>query len=315
MNHQAVEITAPDIEPYRLGNTGIAYATTFYSGAPGPRVLITALMHGNELSGAHVLAAMFERGIRPARGWLTLAYLNVDAYHRFDPQNPRASRYVDEDLNRVWQHSRLDGTERSCELDRAREIRPLVDEADFLLDLHSMQLPSEPLLLVGLPYKGRALARAMGYPACVVADCGHRNGTRMRDYGRFSDPHAAAAAILVECGHHWARTSVDVALVSCRQFLAVLGVVAPDDLDRLAPPAPVTTQRVVEVTEVVTVEEGPFTFVQDFKGLDRVAVAGTVIGHDGKRPVTTPYDDCVLVMPSHRLAPGLTAVRLGRFVP
>ena len=27
-----------------------------------------------------------------------------------------------------------------------------------------------------------------------------------------------------------------------------------------------------------------------------------------------PYDDCVLVMPSRRLGPGLTAVRLGRFV-
>ncbi len=31
------------------------------------------------------------------------------------------------------------------------------------------------------------------------------------------------------------------------------------------------------------------------------------------RPVLTPYDDCVLVMPSQRLERGQTAVRFGRW--
>jgi len=30
--------------------------------------------------------------------------------------------------------------------------------------------------------------------------------------------------------------------------------------------------------------------------------------------VRTPYDDCVLIMPSRRLVKGQTAVRLGRYV-
>ena len=29
-----------------------------------------------------------------------------------------------------------------------------------------------------------------------------------------------------------------------------------------------------------------------------IAKAGTVLGHDDGEPVTTPYDDCVLVMPA-----------------
>jgi hypothetical protein len=41
---------------------------------------------------------------------------------------------------------------------------------------------------------------------------------------------------------------------------------------------------------------------------------GTLIGHDDEREVRTPYDDCVLIMPSRRLAKGQTAVRLGRYV-
>jgi hypothetical protein len=30
--------------------------------------------------------------------------------------------------------------------------------------------------------------------------------------------------------------------------------------------------------------------------------------------VRTPYDECVLIMPSRRLLPGQTAVRLGRYL-
>ena len=50
------------------------------------------------------------------------------------------------------------------------------------------------------------------------------------------------------------------------------------------------------------------------RGLDVIAKEGTVIAYDGERPVTTPYDNCVLIMPSKRLTRGLTAVRLGRFI-
>jgi hypothetical protein len=38
-----------------------------------------------------------------------------------------------------------------------------------------------------------------------------------------------------------------------------------------------------------------------------------VIATDAGREIATPYDDCVLVMPSLRqLRPGVTTVRLGR---
>ena len=64
----------------------------------------------------------------------------------------------------------------------------------------------------------------------------------------------------------------------------------------------------------MTVGDGRFRFADEFHGLEVIPQAGTVIAYDGARPIRTPYDDCVLIMPSRRLAPGLTAVRLGRFV-
>ncbi len=314
MTEPPVEIAAPDISAYRQGNTDIPYVTTFESGRAGPHAVITALVHGNELCGAWALVKLFERGVRPRRGRLSLAFVNTAAYERFDPAQPKASRYVDEDFNRVWDPATLDGPRRSVELDRARVIRPLIESADALLDLHSMQLPTPPLLLCGLPAKGRRLARAIGYPGLVVADAGHRGGARMRDFGAFADPASPRVAMLVECGQHWAAPSVEVAIATCGRFLAAQGLIAPAALAGLGAAAEPGPQRLIEVTHAITVNGGPFHFTEDFQGLEVVPKRGTVIGHDGAQPVRTPYDDCVLIMPSRRLGPGLTAVRLGRFV-
>ncbi|MGH6921052.1 MAG: succinylglutamate desuccinylase, partial [Geminicoccaceae bacterium] len=115
-------------------------------------------------------------------------------------------------------------------------------------------------------------------------------------------------------GQHWARQSVEVAIATCRRFLEALEVVEPAMLARLCPPPEPAPQRTVEVTDAVTVNGGPFRFTQDFQGLEIVPEAGTIIAYDGTTPIRTPYDQCILIMPSRRLVPGLTAVRLGQFV-
>ena len=77
-------------------------------------------------------------------------------------------------------------------------------------------------------------------------------------------------------------------------------------------PAPVP-QRFVQVTHAVTIKTERFEFAQRYTGMETIERAGTVIGHDGGEPVTTPYDHCILVMPAplRYVRPGLTAVRLG----
>ncbi len=174
--HFAVSLAAPDIAPWLPGNTGVPGSRRIESGQPGPHVVITALMHGNELAGAIVLDAMLRAGVQLARGRLTIGFANLDAFARFDPAHPTASRFADEDLNRLWEPAVLDGPRRSSELDRARAMRPLIDTADVLLDLHSMLWPSDPLILSGPTAKGRALGQAVGAPALVVADHGHVSG-------------------------------------------------------------------------------------------------------------------------------------------
>jgi len=314
-NEYPIELTAPDISPYRAGNTGIDYITRFDSGKPGPHVMITAVVHGNELCGAIALDWLFRHDVKPLKGTLSLGFMNVAAYLSFDPENPTASRFVDEDFNRLWTAEVLDDPERqSIELTRAREVRPYIDGVDFLLDIHSMQRMQPAMMMAGPLQKGRELAKAVGLPEIVVTDAGHAAGKRMRDYEGFADPASPRNALLVECGQHWEAPAGPLAIATALRFLLVHEMVeagwAAEELAGVELPQ----QRFIEVTGPVTIASDDFRFVETFNGLEVIPKAGTVIAYDGDAPVATPYDDCVLVMPSRRLNPGASAVRLGRYV-
>lgn len=319
-----IELAAPDIAARCAGNTGIDHVTSFDSGVPGPHVLINALCHGNELCGAIAVDRLLAAGLRPARGRLTLCLANVAAFRRFDPAKPHASRCVAEDFNRLWSAEVLEGGRDSVELRRARVLRPVYEAADLLLDLHSMSNPGEPLALCGRTGRGLALARALGYPRWVVADGGHAAGRRLIEFGAFAAPDAESgdtdtsgggkAALLVECGQHWEAAAAEVAFSLCLRLLVHSGLIAPDTAAALAPPLEPVPQRLVEVTEAVTAAGDGFVFAADYAGMATVPRAGTVIGYDQGRPVRTPYDDCILIMPSRKVLRGQTVVRLGRSI-
>lgn len=310
----SIELQPPDIRPYRVGNVGIDYVLRLTAPAPGPHVLVTALVHGNELCGAIALDFLLRKALKPRAGTLTLAFCNVAAFFSFDATKPTASRFIDEDFNRVWGLDALDGDRMTTELLRARALRPVVDAADYLLDIHSMQHATAPLMLCGPLEKGRRWARRIGFPTLIVSDHGHAAGRRMRDYGGFGDPASAKNAQLVECGQHWEATSGEVAIETMLRTLIDLGTLSADDAAPFLPKTQRPPARVIEITDAVTIRTDRFVFASDYRGLEVIARKGSVLGHDGDVPVVTPHDDCVLIMPTQRLVKGQTAVRLGRFI-
>jgi predicted deacylase len=275
-------------------------------------VLLNALTHGNEICGAIVVDRLLREGLRPVRGTLTLAFANVEAFSRFDRLRPYATRFVDEDFNRVWTPATLDGPRHSVELDRARQLRPFVDAADYLLDIHSMLEPSPAVMICGPLDKGIRFSFDVGIPAHIVSDTGHSNGTRMRDYGGFGDPASPKNALLIECGQHWERKAEHVAWQTTWRFLQALGAVDPARAAKEIVP-PEGPQKLIRVTDAVVASSPAFRFARDFTGLEVVPQKGDVIAWDGDKAVRAPYDNCVLIMPvPHNIKTGLTAVRLGR---
>ena len=309
-----INVAFPDLEEHAAGNAGIPYVWTFGSSRPGPHVLLQALTHGNEVCGAIALDWALREGLRPPHGTLSLVFANVAAYERFDPADPFASRCVDEDFNRLWTREVLDGPRDSAELRRARELRPLYDRADYLLDLHSMSEPCPPLAMAGLRRKGLALARAVGAPQHVVIDGGHAAGKRLRDYAFFDDDGDPRAALLVECGQHWDHRAPAIAIEALVRFLRHFGMAEERLVDVFFDAAPPPPQKVIEVTTTVTIQSDDFAFTLPVQGLQTIPTSGTTYAIDGGTPIRTPHDDCVLIMPTRRPKRGETAVRLGRYV-
>ena len=186
----------------------------------------------------------------------------------------------------------------------------------MLLDLHSMQHDTPALTLSGRTTRSILTAQRLERPQWIVADTGHASGKRLIDHPAFADRGGRAIALLVECGQHWLRPTADMAMIVTARFLRLCDQIDDDALVALTPSGltPPGAHRLVEVTNAVTVETADFAFAEDYVGFEVIPDQGTVIARDGGRDVTTPYDDCILIMPSRRLRPGQTAVRLGRLV-
>ena len=313
-----IETIFPDISKWAISNTRFAHVWTYASDLPGPHVCVNALVHGNEVCGAIAadwLLRELAAGLRPRRGALSVAFANVDAYLSFDANKPFESRCVEEDFNRLWNEATLDGHRDSRELRRARELRPFYDTVDHLLDLHSMLEPAPPISLAGDTVKGLALARAVGAPEHILVDSGHAAGKRLRDYAGFGDASSPKTAVLIECGQHWERAVGDVAKQVTLRFMQHFNVLDSGWIERHLETKATPSQRVVDITTVVTHTGASFRWIRPVRGLELIAEAGTLIAMDGDREVRTPHADSVMVMPVPSPKVGQTAVRIGQFRP
>lgn len=306
-------LPVPDLAAERQGNTDTPGVWHFDSGVPGRALMLSALVHGNELCGAWALKDLLAAGLRPRQGRLTLAFCNLPAFDRFDLARHDASRFVDEDMNRVWSAARLDNP-TSSDRRRAAQLRPWVERADWLLDLHSMHEPGAPLLLTGVLPRNIALARRLKAPQHVIVDAGHKDGVRMRDFAQFGDPaRDEACALLIECGFHGDPAARGVARDMVARMLVESGVVDAGDVPAGWRLPDAVGQRVLEVTDAVVAPSMNVRFSQPWQGLETLETAGSEIGRADGQAIVTPYDHCTLVMPSLRqLKPGVTVLRLAR---
>lgn len=294
--YTAVEFLPPDISIYAEGNIGIPYVWSFEAENDGPHVVISGCMHGNEIAGAAIIDQLLREEVRPSHGRLTLIFGNPDAYIQFNPEKPYLGRFVDVDINRVWGHELFDPDNTEVEVERARELRSVIEEADYLLDLHTMQGRGEAVALVAeKPATMAFVSRMTSLPFILSGKMHLAHRVRLRGFGRFGDVNDPAVALQVEAGQHWERAAIDTGLEIVYDFLATAGVLPREEVS--SQPA----QKQLSIVETVMPEGGEFTFADDFHSGTFFPEKGTVVGYSGpnKVEVCTPVDDCYLIMPVH----------------
>jgi predicted deacylase len=300
-----IEILPRDLSPYRQGNAGVDYVHRFDSGRPGPHVLVNALTHGNEFCGMVAATHLLDSGVRPRIGTLTVSFANVAAYESFHPERPFESRQLVHNLNRIWSDAWLEGGEDSPELQRAREMRPVVAQADHILDLHSTASDVQPFWVYPQFERNGAAARTIGRPRVhLVMPQGLGSGTPLIQHGRHGTPDHHGVALVAECGQHFKRSTGETAIGVALDFLAHFGL-----LDHPIEPSP--PQQRFELLHTRVVKTPEFRFTRPLIGFE-VFDEGELIATDGEEEIRAPCDDCTVLMPTRRAIVGREGVYLAR---
>lgn len=301
-----LEVTPRDLSAYREGNVGVPYVHRFQASRPGPHVLINALTHGNEFCGMVAACHLLDTQVRPLRGTLTISFANVAAYETFDPARPFESRQITHNLNRIWSDAWLEGPQDSVELRRARALRPVVAEADHILDLHSTSQDVQPFWVYPNLERNASVAKALPAPAIhLVMPKGLGSGTPVIEHGRHGQPDSdAGAALVAECGQHFKQSSADLAIAITLNFLGHFGLIDH------APPQGAASRR-FELLKTHVVANANFKFARPVIGFETFA-KGELIATDGDEAILAPCDNCTLFMPTREPIVGREGVYLTR---
>lgn len=298
-----IQIRPRDLSAYRAGNTGIPYVHRFDSGRPGPHVVVNALTHGNEFCGMVAACHLLDAGVRPRIGTLTVSFANVAAYESFDEARPFESRQLVHNLNRIWSAAQLDGGEDSPELRRAREMRPVFDAADHILDIHSTSSEVQPFWVYPQRAPNAAVALAIGRPLVhLVMPQGLGSGTPITQYGAFGKPEHPGAAVVVECGGHFLAATSALAVEVAQDFLAHFGLI-----ERALPPR--QPQQRFRLLRTCVVKTPQWRFTRPLVGFETFA-RGELVATDGDERIESPCDGCTVLMPTRKPIVGREGVYL-----
>lgn len=307
--------------------TGLHFKSVNFTGLkPGPRLIITGAVHGNETCGTQAIRRVLEdidqRRISIVGGSVTFVpIVNPLAYARRD-------RAGDRNLNR-----NLYPVARPADFEDhvANWLCPLLAAHEVLLDLHSTRAQNPAFAMLGpennsgtlQPFKQfekeRALAKRLGVHRFVdgwlstyakgverrvnqgVAGGARRNqlntdpryGVGTTEYMR----SVGGYAITLECGAHDDAASPEVGYRAILNALAFLGVTSSP------PPEPVENYEALRMVEVHDKNNAGDTFSRAWASFDRLGKGDLIATrHDGTRLIAEA-DGCIL-FPDAKAEPG-----------
>lgn len=256
---------------------------------PGPLLIVTAALHGNEPAGVYAARTVIERlnAATPqhARGQVVALLGSVAASNR----SPGPVRYIDRDLNRSFTPELLHAararpeSERDAEQREALELLAAIEHHArsaagpvFLLDLHTVSAPSAPFAFVEDSLPARAFAISLGVPVFLGFE--EELSGLLVDYA--TSEHRAISA-LFEAGLHDDPASVDLHAGAIERAMLHAGITPADA------PAPTPRPRFYDVRHRVPVTDDTLEVHPGVKTLVRVR-RGQIVATERGLPLRSP---------------------------
>ncbi|PTT88801.1 succinylglutamate desuccinylase [Pelomonas sp. HMWF004] len=303
---------------------------------PGPRLLVTGAVHGNEIHGTQAMteiARQLDAGeLTLLRGTLTLVPIVNPLAHQLN------RREGDRNLNR---NLRPPVIAQDFEDRIARVLCPLIAQHDGILDLHSFQGNGPAFAMIGPrnnagelePFSQEAtesaLAAALGVGRIVEGWLStyalglQRRQQREHDGSRratlISDPHYGVGtteymrstggwAITLECGQHLDPAGPTVARLAILRTLVHLGMLDASAVEAHRPAQP---PEVLQLYDVIDREAEGDQFEQAWASFDPIAQGQRIGTRASGEPVLAPSEGRI-VFPNTKSAPGTEWFYLAR---
>lgn len=251
------------------------------SGAPGPRVVFFAGVHGDEVSGLHAVEKLFLDFFTQTRklraGTVTIARCNQAAM-------AAERRYISYNLNRLFRDSYGSVDSSSYEFRRAQELKPLLQDCDYFLDLHSAPVAQEPFIVVEA--QSVSFFAQLGIPRMMTGWSKFSGGTTGGDAENYANSFGAKSATL-ESGSHFDKRSNDVAYGAILSMLAVL------DMIEQPRPTPAAIE-VFDVYSVITKGFDDFRYAEPVENFRPIA-KGEAFAFQNGRPLTVDEESYLLI--------------------
>jgi predicted deacylase len=307
--------------------SSLHFKSVTYGGTrPGPRLIVTGAVHGNETCGTKAILRVMD-DIDPGRlaivaGTVTFVPVTNPLAHA------KNDRVGDRNLNR----NLAPAAEPADFEDRvANWLCPLLARHEILLDLHSTRAKNPAFAMLGpfdndgplQPFRRaaleRGLARRLGvhrfvdgwldtYAKGVARRVSRIGPAATRSESLNTDPKygigtteymrsQGGCAITLECGQHDDPAAPEVGYQAIRNALAHLGITdAP-------PPPPVDEVEYLSLVDVTDRVDAGDAFAREWSSFNRLA-KGELIAtrHDGAE-LRAP-EDGFIVFPDHKALPG-----------
>jgi len=279
--------------------------------APGPLLVITAAMHGNEPAGVLALDLLFKMlEVEPItnpdfiyRGEIIGIIGNLEAYNQ-------GKRYIEKDINRCWFPDQIENlkAEKIENLKyEDREIRDILDiigkelaetHADklYLLDLHTTS--SDGIFCIATN-EVESIYIAHDVHAPVILGLLHGiDGTTLHYFNK-DNLGIATTSIAFEAGNHTDPLSVNRSIAATINFMRTIGVIDADHVqnihDELLKKYSSDLPEIVEVFYRYNVEDNhKWEMKPGFKNFHKIVAGQLLASYDGKE-VLAPFDGFLLM--------------------
>jgi succinylglutamate desuccinylase len=265
---------------------------------PRPFIAIIGGMHGNEPCGRIAIEALIERA---SNGTLPVQDGTLVLIHGNPAASKEGLRHTADgtDLNRLFSYAfeeNLPLERWTPEHHRALAMRPILEELDAALDLHSASAPTPPFGIVSTVTESRPLGRELGLPYLthgwegpgLLGDQVLLNVLTKRNKPSFA----------VECGQHDDPQSAQRAHDTAAHFLVATGILLPSAASAL--PEQVAIE--LNIVDAVKKPSPGFEFNGQLLGLQKIP-AGTVVGSDANLEIRSKRPSFA-IMPNASVAAG-----------